>query len=58
MMNPMMSKYTFVADPWGFEIVVREQTEQAAHTKAWNLMSQAHKDSCEDLECVDCQPIS
>lgn len=52
------SKFTFVAAPWGFEIVVREQTEQAAHTKAWNLMSQAHKDSCEDLECVDCQPIS
>ncbi len=54
---PIECKYTFVVEPYGYEVDVIATSQKEAYSRAFLILPQAHQDSCQILDCVDIQEI-
>jgi hypothetical protein len=51
-----MTTYTFIVEPFGFEVKMTAETEKQAHKMAWESLEESVKDNCACLDCVDQAP--
>ena len=48
-----MTRYTYIVEPYGFEVKVEAETEKAAYKKAYASLTESQKDGTSILDCVN-----
>ncbi len=48
-----LTEFTYVVEPYGFEVKATAATQKKAHALAWAALTETQKDGCSCLDCVD-----
>ena len=52
-----MTKFTFVVEPYGLEVVAIADTHKGARKKVWDELTQEEQDNCEYIGCVEVEEV-